>query len=145
VIPIFQTRFGPRRNKSELGGNCFQAALASILELPLDDVPDFCNIYPIDTDEWYFRYIEWLQTKGLSVVTIGTDQGELEKVDCYKGCLLLVFGKNDQGVEHCVIYKNGIPVHNPNPHCSGITPSKIDILFPINPALSRRADNEPLQ
>jgi hypothetical protein len=41
--PVFQTRYGEGR------GNCFQAALASILDLELEEVPDFVSAY---RDDW---------------------------------------------------------------------------------------------
>ena len=36
--PVDQTRFGCP------GGNCYQAVIASILELDLEEVPDFMNM-----------------------------------------------------------------------------------------------------
>lgn len=47
---IDQTTFGKE-------GNCFAASLASVLELPLDSVPNFCVAYPSD---WFAKTNEWL-------------------------------------------------------------------------------------
>lgn len=51
--PIAQTTSGPE-------GNCFQACVASILELPLEQVPNFCQVYPGDwlkyLRRWLFQY-----------------------------------------------------------------------------------------
>lgn len=123
MIPVFQTRYGAKE------GNCFQAALASLFELDLYAVPDFCNIYSIETDEWYTQFIKWLNNRGYSSVTVVDN---LESFN-YKDCYLLVTGKNADGVNHCVIYQNGKPIHNPNKNCKGITPKTIDIIFPLNP------------
>lgn len=122
--PVFQTRYGDKK------GNCFQAALASLFELELNDVPDFCNKYSTHTDEWYIQFLKWLNKQGYSSTTIIDD---LEHPR-YKNCYLLVTGKNKDNVNHCVIYLNGKPVHNPNKNCKGIKPKTIDIIFPINPA-----------
>src|SRR5579875_1399637 len=55
MIPIRQTRTG------EIG-NCFAACLASILEIPLQVVPEF----PTGSDEQFFEAAQkWLATKGL--------------------------------------------------------------------------------
>lgn len=133
--PIYQTRYGKRELDSDPpAGNCFQAALASLFELPLEEVPDFCNIYSIETDEWYKEYIKWLNSKGFSSVTVLIDSENDFKDDLeYKGCILLVTGINKDGINHCVIYKNGEPIHNPNKTCIGITPKSINIIFPLDP------------
>lgn len=52
MIPVDQTTFGNGT------GNCFQACLASILELKLDEVPNFCVKYGDDT--WWPELIRWL-------------------------------------------------------------------------------------
>ena len=57
MIEVYQTKFG------QPGGNCLQACIASILELKLDDVPDFCNQKPYQN--WFGRFCEWLYTQGL--------------------------------------------------------------------------------
>lgn len=132
--PIFQTRFGSRQSEDDVGGNCFQAALASLFELELAEVPDFCNIYPLEGDEWWYAYVEWLNARGLSVVPINLKASRsISLLDReFRNCILLVQGPNKDGVQHCVVYKNGKPLHNPNPHCKGITPEFVDVIFPLN-------------
>ena len=127
IKKVFQTRYG----KGE--GNCFQAALASLFELKLEDVPDFCNIYETeDSEEWYEKFVEWLRMKGYSSLPVKAD--DLARPN-YKDCFLLVTGKNAKGVNHCVIYLNGKITHNPNKKCKGIKPKTIDLIFPLNPVL----------
>lgn len=121
---IFQTKYGKEK------GNCFQAALASLFELKLNDVPDFCNIYSTETEEWYEQFIKWLRRKGYSSLSVEAD--DLNRLN-YKDCYLLITGKNKDDVNHCVIYRNGEVVHNPNKNCKGIKPKQIDIIFPLNP------------
>lgn len=48
MIPIFQTRYA-----TETFGNCFEACIASILELPLSAVPDRAAL--VDADAWADR------------------------------------------------------------------------------------------
>lgn len=45
MIPVFQTRYAV-----ETFGNCFEACIASILELPLSSVPDRAAL--VDLDAW---------------------------------------------------------------------------------------------
>lgn len=132
MIPVYQTRFGERTSNETKGGNCFQAAVASLFELPLEEVPDFCNIYPIYTCQWYTAYREWLRKRGFSVITL--DYEITKDKSAFEDCFLIVSGKNKNGVMHSVIYRNGVLIHNPNPNCTGITPEEFDLIFPLNPA-----------
>ena len=122
---VYQTRFGEKE------GNCFPAALASLFELPLEEVPDFCNIYSTETDEWYEKFVEWLN--GFGFTSLPVDVDDLNRPN-YKDCYLLVTGKNSDNINHCVIYKNGKVVHNPNKKSKGIKPKIIDLIFPLDPA-----------
>jgi hypothetical protein len=49
-------------------GNCFAASLASVLDLPVGDVPNFAGDYG---DDWERAADVWLASKGLRFVTIG--------------------------------------------------------------------------
>lgn len=53
---IDQTTFG------HPGGNCFSACVASILELPLEDVPYFMAE---PEDQWYARFETWLECRDM--------------------------------------------------------------------------------
>lgn len=59
--PVDQTTFGFP------GGNCFSACIASILEIPLEDVPYFMGD-TLDDDQWFERLSEWLRPWGLYAV-----------------------------------------------------------------------------
>ena len=127
--PVFQTRYG----KDE--GNCYQACLASIMEMELDEVPDFCNLYP-ERGHWQLEANIWLRQFGLATVTIAPQFGDDYITAYLKDCFLIATGDNSNGVRHCVIWKNGITVHNPNKDCKGINPDSIDLVFPCE--LERR-------
>lgn len=45
-------------------GNCLQAAFASVLELELDEVPDFANM---DEDTWWFDLQRWFEERNIVV------------------------------------------------------------------------------
>jgi len=131
VKPVYQTRYGKNH------GNCFQAALASLFEEELESVPDFCNIYSIETNEWYEEFIKWLNKKGLGCITIKADKTTLKNIIGLQGAFILVTGKNNAGVNHCVIYKDGVPVYNPNKSCKGIIPETAGIITPLNPGTTK--------
>ena len=120
--PVYQTRYGAKT------GNCFQACIASLFELNLQDVPDFCNRY--DDGSYHKEFVKWLNKKGYSAISVKANSLYSH---CLKNCLVLTAGKNKDGIMHQAIYKNGKPVFNPNKKCSGITPEFIDIIFPLDP------------
>jgi len=123
---VYQTKYGRKE------GNCFQAALASLFELKFDDVPDFCNIYSTETEEWYEKFVEWLNERGYSSIPLSLDDEMGLNRPNYKNCILLVTGKNKDNVNHCVLYRNGKPIHNPNKKCHGIKPKTVDLIFPMD-------------
>lgn len=67
MIPIHQTILAdPTRNDGHDAegrpGNCYQAALASALELPLEEVPHFATF----TEDWAEQSWDWLRQQGMA-------------------------------------------------------------------------------
>ena len=60
--PVFQTIFDAN------GGNCLSAAIASILELPIDAVPNFARDHG---DDWERATAAWLRSRRLRLLSIG--------------------------------------------------------------------------
>jgi hypothetical protein len=101
--PVFQTIFGEH-------GNCMQAAAASLLELPIADVPDF--IEAEGDPERLMRL--FLGGYGIEMIRRAPYMAR-----AYRG-LYFVTGISTQGHEHIVIYREGRLVHDPNPHGRGL-------------------------
>ena len=121
--PVDQDRFYSK----ELGtrGNCLQAAVASILDLPLAAVPNF-----MDADSahgFWAAYEEFLRARGFEYI-------ELPGNHC-PDCFYLASGSSPRGVKHAVIMRDGKLVHDPHPSRAGIDPiDHIHVLAPIDPA-----------
>jgi hypothetical protein len=47
-------------HQTDEGGDCFAACLASILELPIDDFPNFLDSRPYGGGGWWHRWQMWL-------------------------------------------------------------------------------------
>ncbi len=67
MIPLLQTIFAdPTRDdghdENGVAGNCYQAAIASALNLPLDEVPHFSNM---EGDLWWTESHDWYLSRGL--------------------------------------------------------------------------------
>lgn len=60
---VLQTRFG------RPGGNCYQAAMASLMNVSLEEMPDFCNIGD-DARGWFSRVSNWCIERGLAAIYI---------------------------------------------------------------------------
>lgn len=104
-------------------GDCHRAAIASILELPLDDVPHFCdlNLYP---EDWVKHEREWLHARGLTAITQVYD-GRLADVLHSVGALnpdtyCILGGTSKTGCGHSVVICNGEIVHDPSLTDAGI-------------------------
>ena len=107
--PVDQTLFGHGV------GNCFAACVASVLEVPLADVPNFCVEY--SESEWYFALARWLGERGFAPLT-----QQVNPAVFFEWCSQLwpevywiAGGPNPRGVSHAVVYRGAKLVHDPNP------------------------------
>ena len=127
--PVDQTVFGER-------GTCLQAAVASILELTLDDVPDFHigAANPIQQDQNYkkfmlslgfYVYERYFLTPGFEAAAIPIFH--------------IAVGKSPRGMSHAVVYFNGALVHDPHPSRAGILRvEEINLFVPVDPSQKLR-------
>lgn len=113
MIPLDQTMFGNGENGGSTG-NCWQACVASLLDLPLATVPHFAL-----KESW------WQDTKDFVIETTGLGFG------CFKpnfpmtdeGYYVIGTGISDRGLRHAVILDGvtGELVHDPHPSRSGLS------------------------
>jgi len=115
VIKIYQTKF--RGEDAPIGerGNCWQSAVASVLELPPEKVPDI-QMYDEEL-VWFDEFREWLKQYGLGAIGLSTGgnitlQG-YHLIECKSTTL-------NNGELHVVVGLNGEVVHDPNPHATAI-------------------------
>jgi hypothetical protein len=110
--PQFQTDTG------EKTGNCWSACIASILEIPLDTVPNFCGGSKTK-DHWWSETQQFLDSLSLTVIeiTILEDQDVSTIFDCY----WIASGKSPRySGDHAVVYHGNKMVHDPHPDGTGI-------------------------
>ena len=109
MIKVYQTKYGKK------DGNCFQACVASVMEMKLDDVPDFCNIYSEDT--WYIEFAKWLEQFNLSSVMINVTKSMIESSDLFDVCCKgyhIAGVSTSHDTKHAIVIKDGDMVFNPN-------------------------------
>lgn len=128
-------------------GDCFSACLASLLEIPLEDVPKFRRDNPVPNDMMSDAR-KWLKESfGLSIVTIQMEKelrtGEdLRLIGGTAGtpCIAGGMSPNFEGVCHAVVGEidehgmNFRMTHDPNPSGKGIVgrPIHLYFLLPLN-------------
>jgi hypothetical protein len=88
------------------GGNCLQAAVATILREPLDGVPNFYLFGPL----WVEALNLYLGIWALSIQRDTDESG-----------LTIAVGQSERGVKHCVVCVDGEMVHDPHPSRAGLT------------------------
>jgi hypothetical protein len=62
---VFQTILAGVNEPKGKRGNCMQAVVASLLELSLDDVPNF-----IDSDLWWDDYVNFMKQEGYEYINV---------------------------------------------------------------------------
>ncbi len=106
-------------------GNCFQACIASLLEIPLEEVPHFVEGNQ-DAYFWRKELNVWLAPRGLSFVEIWCPNlanfrwyadEQLANVGYY---VLSGPSPRQKNVEHAVIAKGGEIVFDPHPSKAGL-------------------------
>lgn len=124
--PVFQTDLTPTH------GNCFSACLASVLELPIERVPNFYDLAPhSEPAAWWAEVRAWLAPLGWGVIHATVPAEVLAE---YPG-ILIVGGKTSRYTDHAVVYVDGQLAHDPWPGGQGLVEiDTMDLLYPLDPA-----------
>lgn len=101
-------------------GNCMQAAVASLLDLPLDEVPHFAA----DFDDWETAMDRWASSHGYAMVRVG-----VAWLDAHPGAPVLLCGTSPRGISHAVVGRGLDVIHDPHPSRSGLTSRSYAFLF----------------
>lgn len=126
--PIDQTIFGFEK------GNCFQACIASILEKPINSIPNFSD------GDFRDNIIKWMKDSNNRLMEIECNDF-ISDVDLFnmifKDIYIIATGTSPRSPRnenklHAVIYHNGELVHDPHPDRKGIIGSPKCITFFID-------------
>lgn len=109
-------------------GNCMQASVASILGLPLDEVPHFAETG--DAGDVWDAFEEYLLGKGYCVHMLSKNSRP--------DGLYLATGKSLRGVSHMVVMHGDKVHHDPHPSKTGLIDIDfVYLLVPYDPILNR--------
>ncbi len=131
MIPITQTKVVIKNSagREVVKGNCYAAAIASILEVPITEVPNVETLFDVDNFLWDHVMEKWLESRGWEsrhnhhFKVFHDDTLKEQRDDWYQECadkLYLVSGRSPRGVMHICIFKNGKLIHDPHPTREGI-------------------------
>jgi hypothetical protein len=131
MIPVDQTRM--HDPAAGVPGNCMQAALASILELPLELVPDPTDGKLVDTPERLNAYCGRVDDllADHNLYRFGLPEQGLPG-------LHLASGVSPRGVGHVVVRDGWETVHDPHPSREGLARiDRVIVLIHRDPAVRR--------
>jgi hypothetical protein len=103
-------------------GNCMSACIASMIGIPLADVPNFCA----EKDgSWSDRANAWLVQHGIQLLTFETDP--VSWAPDYRRTVCIAGGKSPRGDwEHAVLWREGQLFWDPHPDGTGFVGEPID-------------------
>ena len=120
MLPVKQTRL-------KENGNCFEACIASLLNLKLEGVPD---LLAYDQGPWMEKLNEWLNIKyNLVYMEVHMPSNEVENFFLNKDFYHVIIGNTTRSpeIKHAVIGRKGKMVYDPHPSNIGVI--KSDILY----------------
>lgn len=109
-------------------GDCFRCSVASILELPAEEVPHFMEAdWRRKDPAWYADFHRWLAPRGLAYLDweihpdyFGPQWFEQIVLDGGFDVHHVMCGVGPSGELHAVVGRNGVMVHDPHPRRSGL-------------------------
>lgn len=112
MTPLIQTILDT--GDASAPGNCLQTAVASLLDLPLEEVPHFVLNEAMGGPAWFDGLLAFAKESGLRVEPLW-DKNPAEPDEHY-----LAFGHTVRGTYHAVVHLNGQLAHDPHPSGAGL-------------------------
>lgn len=143
MIKVYQTTFKGKDAPIEEQGNCWQATVASILEIDLADAFDVRQYDQEKPEEskWFDKFNEWLAQYGLGCVFVGVRNKDNLPITSPPGYHMAEVKSTTltTGETHIVVIKGLEVVHDPNPHAEKVGDLIAIYLFvPLDVARVRR-------
>jgi hypothetical protein len=113
MIPVNQTTFGTTKESPEVG-NCWSACIASLLEIPVEEVPTFAAL-----DDWFEETRDWLFSRGWEILPIHPSALMALSGGRFEGWLIAT-GKSPRGVHNHSILVSMDAFHDPHPSKDGL-------------------------
>lgn len=109
INKVYQTEFhDAEKNK----GNCLAAAVATVFNLNLYEIPDFLSF----AGDWFDILIDFSQACGYNLVHDYEESGH----DLNVPYIAYGMSPRDFKIKHAVVFQNGNMIHDPHPSNEGI-------------------------
>ena len=106
--------------ENDIQGNCFTACIASLFDLPIEQVPHFSSY----KEDWFMVFYNFLKETEFEIngtwhIPNTPDWKSFKGIDGY----VIVGGESPRKIKngHAVIYKDGEPFFDPHPDNTFIT------------------------
>lgn len=115
----------------EDNGDCFRTCVASILELPVENVPNV-NTSNQNSEEFWELNNAWAMSKGFKYVTIYLEKHNWIIIADIL-CIAIAQSPRRDDQYHAVVWCNGI-IHDPHPSNAFLakSPTEFTLLVPLN-------------
>lgn len=114
--PVHQTDF------DFVNGNCMAACIASVLELPIEGMPNYHG----EGTEWYIQWQRWLEPYNVQLLTFQAGGDWLPT-----GYSILAGKSPRHEGNHAVVCLNGEIVHDPHPDSTGVEDQREWTVFTV--------------
>lgn len=156
MIPVHQTEIHDPDNDKY--GDCYRACLASVLELPITEVPHIARMQAEGKGTFWEIANEWLASKGLFVLQVRHQYGEAHPFPfgyCAGHAMYHILSspspRQPDAIWHSVVACNGVMVFDPHPDQTGLTPQcekyptwEYEFILPKNICVQAYQDKEVL-
>lgn len=139
---VYQTRFGGTDSPMREQGNCFQASLASLFEIRMEEafysIPHYRKDdvgKPVDESLEFIEFNKWLSRYGFQTIYI--QAFPLPRMTTLRGFHLMEVESSTlkKGETHIVVIHDGEVVHDPNPNAKEIGKTVgVYLIVPMDPA-----------
>ena len=104
-------------------GDCQRAVIASLLDLPLTEVPHFLGLAKNNTELYWYMIQEFLREKGYAWLTIPANSGAAFFGAVAESVYHEISGPSPrgQGITHAVVGCDGTIMFDPHPSNAGLS------------------------
>ncbi len=134
MFKVYQTRFGGKDSPVYGQGNCFQACVATVLQIPLEEA---FNHASYTDDEWFAEFNKWLEQYDLGCIFIEMSEEKPVGTTIIQGIHIAELKSETlyHGVSHAVVMRGHFELfHDPNPNAKELGDLQgVYVFVPLEP------------